>query len=99
MRIDLNAKTTNLPETKGSPRATAAHPPAREPFGEDAATLAGGARLHQLEKQISQLPDERADRIEALTRAVRTGQYRSIRNRLRSPWWPRCRDVQFCGGE
>ena len=33
MRIDLNAKTTNLPETKGSPRATAAHPPAREPFG------------------------------------------------------------------
>lgn len=75
MRIDLNAKTTNLPETKGSPRATAAHPPAQEPFGEDAATLVGGARLHQLEKQISQLPDERADRIEALTRAVRTGQY------------------------
>ena len=75
MRIDLNAKTTNLPETEGGPKAAAARAPAQDPLGEDAATLVGGARLHQLEKLISQLPEERADKIEALTRALRSGQY------------------------
>ncbi len=75
MRIDLNAKTTNLPETTDSSRAAARRAPAREVLGEDAATLAGSARIHQLERQISQMSDPRADRIEALTRAVQTGQY------------------------
>jgi flagellar biosynthesis anti-sigma factor FlgM len=76
MRIDPNAKTTNLPETKGSNRANAARLPAHEVPGEDAATLVGNVRIQQLEKQVGQLPDGRADRIEALTRAVRSGEYK-----------------------
>ena len=74
MRIDPNAKTANLPESKGS-RASGARSPAHEVPGKDATTLAGSARIQQLEKQVAQLPDGRADRIEALTRAVRDGKY------------------------
>jgi negative regulator of flagellin synthesis FlgM len=75
MRIDPNAKTANLPESKSIPRSGAARTPPEEFLGNDAATLEGNARIQQLEKQVEQMPEGRPERIEALTRAVRSGTY------------------------
>lgn len=75
MRIDPNAKATNLPETESCSRTGAARVPVGEGLADDAATLSSGSRIQQLEKQVNHMPDGRADRIEALTRAVRAGAY------------------------
>jgi flagellar biosynthesis anti-sigma factor FlgM len=76
MRIDLNAKMPDLPESKSASRqAPAGRVPAAEPGLSDEATLAGHSRVRELQRQTQQLPEDGQDRIEALAGAIRAGQY------------------------
>ena len=77
MRIDLNAKTPEIPERQGSNQTspskrlstTGTSPPA------DEANLATHSRVQELQSQMQQMPEDRAAKVEALARAIRDGQY------------------------
>ena len=76
LRIDLNAKMPDLPESKSASRqGPAGRVPASEPGLSDEATLAGHSRVRELQRQTQQLPEDGQDRIEALARAIRAGEY------------------------
>lgn len=77
MRIDLNTRTPELPENKGTarPGATQRATPGERGSGTDQARLAGQARIRELQAQAEQLPDDRASKVEALTRAIQRGEY------------------------
>lgn len=79
MRIDLNPKTPELPESKGPDRPSTASRIASTETGysRDQATLAGHTRVRELQAQIEQLPDDRQAKVEALARALREGQYQA----------------------
>ncbi len=77
MRIDPNAKTPDVPESKplNRPGSSSRLSPSRAHWAADDATLPGHTQVQQLQKQLDQLPDDRASRVEALARAIRDGQY------------------------
>lgn len=77
MRIDLNAKTPELPESNPLHRPGAANRASAQDAtrSTDEATLAGHTRAQQLQAQLQQMPEDRHDRVEALVRAIREGQY------------------------
>lgn len=77
MRIDPNAKTPDVPESKALNRPGSSNrlsPSSTCQAGDDA-TLPGQAQVQQLQKQFDHLPDDRASRVEALAKAIRDGQY------------------------
>jgi hypothetical protein len=74
MRIDLNGKMPDLPESQSANRqAAAGRVAAAEPGLADQATLGGHSRIRELERQTQQLPEDGQERIEALARAIRAG--------------------------
>ncbi|MGC2193118.1 MAG: flagellar biosynthesis anti-sigma factor FlgM [Terriglobales bacterium] len=77
MRIDLNAKMPELPESKPlnrpGPSNRSSDPGASR--SADEATLAGHTRAQELQTQLQQMPEDRQARVEALARAIREGQY------------------------
>ena len=77
MRIDLNPKTPELPESKaaGRPSSSSRASVSETESSNDQATLAGHARIRDLQAQIEQLPEDRQAKVEALARAIREGQY------------------------
>src|SRR5919197_6139768 len=77
MRIDLNPKTPELPENKGPSRPNSSNrvSPGESERSPDQTSLAGHARVRELQAQIQQLPEDRQSRVEALARAVHDGQY------------------------
>lgn len=75
MRIDPNAKTADLPETRSTSRSAAARTQPHGEVGSDTATLAAQTRVHQLQQVLQSTPDSRQEKVEALRRAVRDGQY------------------------
>jgi flagellar biosynthesis anti-sigma factor FlgM len=77
MRIDLNAKTPELPENQSSSQAGSAKrlSSAGINLPADEATLATHTRVQELQSQMQQMPEDRHARVEALARAIRDGQY------------------------
>jgi flagellar biosynthesis anti-sigma factor FlgM len=77
MRIDLNPKTPDLPESKplNRPGALNGSPVTGATRSSDEATLAAYTRAQELQTQLQQMPEDRQDRVEALARAIREGQY------------------------
>ena len=77
MRIDPNAKTPDVPESKplNRPGSSNRSCPSRTSEAADDATLPGHTQVQQLQKQLDQLPEDRASRVEALARSIRDGQY------------------------
>jgi flagellar biosynthesis anti-sigma factor FlgM len=77
MRIDLNAKTPELPESQGSsqtgPSKRLSSPGTNLPA--DEATLAAHARVQELQSQMQQMPEDRHAKVQALARAIQDGQY------------------------
>jgi flagellar biosynthesis anti-sigma factor FlgM len=77
MRIDLNAKTPELPESHGSNQSGSSKrvSSAGTKLPADEATLATHARVQQPQSQVQQMPEDRQAKVEALARAIRDGQY------------------------
>jgi flagellar biosynthesis anti-sigma factor FlgM len=77
MRIDPNAKTPDVPESKSLSRPGSSNrsSPSRTSQAADDATLPGHAQVQELQKQLDQLPEDRASRVGLLARAIRDGQY------------------------
>lgn len=76
MRIDPNARTPDLPESKGVSRTSQSGPASPEkPNSTDTATLGNYARIQELSARLQQMPDDRQDRVEALAQAIREGRY------------------------
>jgi flagellar biosynthesis anti-sigma factor FlgM len=77
MRIDLNAKTPELPESQGSSQTGSAKrlSSAGTNLPADEATLATQTRVQELQSQMQQMPEDRQGKVEALARAIRDGQY------------------------
>jgi flagellar biosynthesis anti-sigma factor FlgM len=77
MRIDLNAKTPELPESQGSSQsgATKRLSSAGTNLPADEATLATHTRVQELQSQMQQMPEVRHAKVEALARAIGDGQY------------------------
>lgn len=77
MRIDGNPKMPELPDTGSVTRDTQTRSP--EPVSghpEDVATVTNFSRVSALEAQVRQLPEIRQDKVQALARAIRNGQYK-----------------------
>jgi flagellar biosynthesis anti-sigma factor FlgM len=77
MRIDLNAKTPELPESQGSnqPGSSKRASAAAIKLPADEATLATHARVQELQSHVQQMPEDRQAKVEALMRAIRDGKY------------------------
>jgi flagellar biosynthesis anti-sigma factor FlgM len=76
MRIDPNARTPDLPESKGVTRSgQSEHVTPEKLDSTDTATLGSYARIQQLSARLQQMPDDRQDRVEALAQAIREGRY------------------------
>ena len=77
MRIDLNAKTPELPESQSSsPTGSAKRwSSAGINLPADEATLATHTRVRELQSQMQQMPEDRHAKVEALAQAIREGQY------------------------
>lgn len=52
MRIDPNAKTADLPESRGTSRSASARMQPQAEVGKDKATLVGHTRVEQLQQQL-----------------------------------------------
>jgi flagellar biosynthesis anti-sigma factor FlgM len=80
MRINLDHATQPLPE---STRAAAQNSPAAgssatKPLGQDQTQLGGGhAQVQALAAQALQLPEVRAERVDALRQVVQSGRYQA----------------------
>jgi flagellar biosynthesis anti-sigma factor FlgM len=78
MRIDPNAKLPEVPDSKtlnrpgNSSRSVSPDRTAEV----DQATLAVQSRAQELQIRLQQMPEDRRSRVEALTRAVRDGEYK-----------------------
>ena len=76
MRIDPNARTPDLPESKAPSRTRASAGPTIEGrVGNDEAALGGYARIQELSAKLETMPEDRQKRVEALAQAVREGRY------------------------
>ena len=76
MRIDPNARTPDLPESKGATRSgQSGHVPSEKLDSTDTATLGNYARIQQLSARLQHMPDDRQDRVGALAQAIREGRY------------------------
>jgi flagellar biosynthesis anti-sigma factor FlgM len=77
MRIDLNAKTPEIPEHQGSNQTGSGKrlSTAGTSLPADEATLATHSRVQELQSQMQQMPEDRHAKVEALARAIRDGQY------------------------
>jgi flagellar biosynthesis anti-sigma factor FlgM len=75
MRIDPNARTPDLPESKVASRPTASGRTAEAPASSDKATLGNYARIQELSAKLQQMPEDRQSRVEALAQAIREGKY------------------------
>jgi len=77
MRIDPNARTPDLPESKGAsrPDPSGQTTAAQKLDSTDTATLGSYARIQQLSARLQQMPDDRQGRVEALAQAIREGHY------------------------
>ena len=79
MRIDLTGKSPEsrqAEQTKQSSSRVNSSPPDRSDFGEDKAKLTlDRSRISELELQVKQLPDVRAERIKALAGRLKDGSY------------------------
>jgi flagellar biosynthesis anti-sigma factor FlgM len=81
MRIDLNAIIPNAPDpgqsTKSGSRTASSASSSEGPAGADTAKLSQDlGRVQELASQVSQLPEIRQDKVEALQRAIEEGSYR-----------------------
>ena len=77
MRIDLNAKTPELPESQSSSQTGSAKRSSSAGINlpADEANLATHTRVQELQSQMQQMPEDRDAKVEALARAIRDGQY------------------------
>ena len=77
MRIDLNAKTPEPPESQGSSQTGPAKrlSSAGTNLPADEATLATQTRVQELQSQMQQMPEDRHAKVQALARAIQDGQY------------------------
>ena len=75
MRIDPNARTPDLPESKVASRPAVSGRTAEAAASSDKATLGHHARIQELSAQLQQMPEDRQSRVEALARAIREGKY------------------------
>ncbi len=79
MRIDFNHGQQQVPESSRNNAASAgpvASSPASSGSGEDQAQLSGAhVQVQALAAQALQLPEVRAERVQALRQAVQSGQY------------------------
>jgi len=77
MRIDLNAQTPELSESKGLNQSSRTKPlsAAGTDLPADETTLATHARVQELQSQLLQMPEDRKSKVEGLARAIRDGQY------------------------
>lgn len=76
MRIDPNARTPDLPESKATSRSSATGRALPDKGAStDEATLGGHARIQELSAKLQQMPDDRQNRVEALAQAIREGRY------------------------
>jgi len=80
MRIDPNARLAATPDSGESAKSAAktAHPlPGAEALGTDRAELSiDQARVHALAAQVNSLPEVRQEKVAALARALRNGEYK-----------------------
>lgn len=77
MRINGNPRMPELPDTGSVTRDTQAR--STEPVSghpENVAAVTNFSRVSQLEAQVRQLPEIRQDKVQALARAIRNGQYK-----------------------
>ena len=77
MRIDLNARTPELPESQGSCQTGSSKrlSSAGTNLPADEATLATHTRVQELQSHMQQMPEDRQAKVEALARAIQDGQY------------------------
>ncbi|HLV88659.1 MAG TPA: flagellar biosynthesis anti-sigma factor FlgM [Candidatus Sulfotelmatobacter sp.] len=78
MRIDFNPGTQAAPETTSSrPQSASDERASSSAFGEDQAQLSGAhVQVQALAAQVSQMPEVREERVQALRQAVASGTYR-----------------------
>jgi|SRR5579862_6042611 flagellar biosynthesis anti-sigma factor FlgM len=77
MRIDRNAILPGLSEASGVPRETSTNSTqSQNRSASDVATLETASKISALEGQLRQMPEVRQEKVIALARAVRSGQYK-----------------------
>jgi flagellar biosynthesis anti-sigma factor FlgM len=77
MRIDRNTAFPGLSETSGVPRETIANSTqSQSGSSSDVATLQTASKISTFEGQLRQMPEVRQEKVMALARAVRSGQYK-----------------------
>ena len=83
MRIDRNAILPGLSETSGVPRETITNSTqSQSRSASDVATLETASKISVLAAQVRQMPDVRQEKVMALARAVRSGQYKVDGNQI-----------------
>ena len=75
MRIDPNARTPDLPESKVASRPAYSGGSGETESASDKATLGSYARIQELSAKLQQMPEDRQSRVEALAQAIREGRY------------------------
>jgi flagellar biosynthesis anti-sigma factor FlgM len=77
MRIDRNAILPGLSEASSvSGETTTNSTQAQKRSSSDVATFETASKISTLEGQVRQMPEVRQERVAALARAIRTGQYK-----------------------